>query len=83
MPKTLTATYDGHNLLLDEPIALEPNRRYIIIVQGLAPERAGEPDDAWAVLETLQGTVDAPADWAAEHDHYLYGLPKRRSDVVP
>jgi hypothetical protein len=33
--------------------------------------------DALAILESLAGTVDAPADWAAEHDHYLYGTPKR------
>ncbi|HYW12519.1 MAG TPA: hypothetical protein VE871_11180, partial [Longimicrobium sp.] len=33
--------------------------------------------DALAVLETLIGTVQAPSDWAAEHDHYLYGTPKR------
>jgi hypothetical protein len=30
-----------------------------------------------AVLEKLIGTVEAPSDWAAEHDHYLYGTPKR------
>jgi hypothetical protein len=34
-------------------------------------------DDALAVLEKLMGTVQAPSDWAAEHDHYLYGTPKR------
>ena len=33
--------------------------------------------DALAILESLAGTVDAPSDWAAEHDHYLYGTPKR------
>jgi hypothetical protein len=33
--------------------------------------------DALGVLETLMGTVQAPSDWAAEHDHYLYGTPKR------
>ncbi|HYH79877.1 MAG TPA: hypothetical protein VEX86_08765 [Longimicrobium sp.] len=32
--------------------------------------------DAFAVLESLTGSIDAPADWAAEHDHYLYGTPK-------
>jgi hypothetical protein len=36
-----------------------------------------ETQSAWEVLEQLAGTVDAPADWAAEHDHYLYGSPKR------
>jgi hypothetical protein len=33
--------------------------------------------DALALLEKLIGTVEAPSDWAAEHDHYLYGTPKR------
>lgn len=34
--------------------------------------------DAWDVLESLSGAVEAPADWSAEHDHYLYGTPKRQ-----
>ncbi|MBF2026547.1 MAG: hypothetical protein IGS48_07235 [Oscillatoriales cyanobacterium C42_A2020_001] len=34
--------------------------------------------NAWDVLESLTGTVEAPADWSAEHDHYLYGTPKRQ-----
>lgn len=28
--------------------------------------------NAWDVLESLTGTVEAPADWSAEHDRYLY-----------
>ena len=32
---------------------------------------------AWDVLDGLAGSVAAPPDWAAEHDHYLYGTPKR------
>jgi|GEM_PF-2391666 len=28
-------------------------------------------------LESLIGSVEAPKDWAAEHDFYLYGTPKR------
>lgn len=35
------------------------------------------PSDAWDVLESLTGRIEAPTDWAAEHDHYLYGTPKR------
>jgi len=35
-------------------------------------------NDAWDVLESLTGTVEAPADWSAEHDHYLYGTPKHQ-----
>ena len=34
-------------------------------------------ENAWDVLEKFVGTVEAPSDWSAEHDHYLYGTPKR------
>jgi hypothetical protein len=34
--------------------------------------------NVWDVLEALTGTIKAPADWSAEHDHYLYGTPKRQ-----
>jgi len=32
---------------------------------------------AWDLLEQAAGSVEMPADWAGEHDHYLYGTPKR------
>ena len=32
---------------------------------------------AWAVLRSMTGTLEGPADWAQELDHYLYGTPKR------
>jgi hypothetical protein len=31
----------------------------------------------FSVLEKLAGAIEGPEDWAAEHDHYLYGTPKR------
>jgi len=37
-------------------------------------------DDALSVLESLAGSIIAPADWATQHDHYLYGTPKRSAD---
>jgi hypothetical protein len=53
-------------------------------IAGLGTKSAGAPNidtearvDALAILEALAGPVDAPPDWAAEHDHYLYGTPKR------
>ncbi len=30
-------------------------------------------------LLTIARTVDEPSDWSLEHDHYLYGTPKRYS----
>ena len=35
-------------------------------------------NNAWDILESLTGTVEAPADWSTEHDHYLYGTPKHQ-----
>jgi len=30
-------------------------------------------------IKDLIGTVDLPADFSANHDHYLYGCPKRKA----
>ncbi len=32
----------------------------------------------WDVLQDLSGTVEAPEDWSSEHDHYIYGTPKKK-----
>lgn len=47
-------------------------------VETLRQQHLKSSSDAWDVLESLTGTVEAPADWSAEHDHYLYGTPKRQ-----
>jgi hypothetical protein len=28
----------------------------------------------------MTGTYEAPEDWSSEHDHYLYGTPKKNSN---
>ena len=33
--------------------------------------------DAWDIIDSLTGTVEGPEDWSVEHDHYIYGTPKR------
>lgn len=40
-------------------------------------DREIDSGDGWDAIEALAGTVDMPPDWALEHDHYLYGTPKR------
>lgn len=47
-------------------------------VLTLRQEHLQESGNAWDVLESLTGTVEAPVDWSAEHDHYLYGKPKHQ-----
>jgi hypothetical protein len=75
MGRKLTAIYDGQVLRPDGEPGLEPNARYVITVERAQPSSEGT--DAWDVLEKHAGTIDAPEDWSAEHDHYLYGTEKR------
>lgn len=77
MAKTITVLFDGENLKPSGPVDLEADRSYRVTIEELPPEpRSG---DAWSELTALAGTVEAPPDWAAQHDHYLYGSPKRTS----
>lgn len=47
-------------------------------VTTLRKQNSQSSSNAWDVLESLTGTVEAPADWSTEHDHYLYGTPKHQ-----
>jgi hypothetical protein len=47
-------------------------------IAALRQQHLQTSGNAWDVLESLTGTVEAPADWSAEHDHYLYGTPKHQ-----
>ena len=51
-------------------------------VLNLKQEHLQESGNAWDVLESLTGTIEAPTDWSAEHDHYLYGTPKHQSNEL-
>ena len=79
MSQTLTAVFDGEALRPDSPLDLERNKRYLItIASEEALEEIAKGDmNAWAALSALIGTIEAPEDWSAEHDHYLYGTPKQ------
>jgi hypothetical protein len=45
--------------------------------QACETDSGNAPSD-WSELLALKGSAsDLPADLAAEHDHYLYGTPKR------
>ncbi len=76
MNELLSVTFDGAVLTPDQPLKLLPHKRYLITI---VPEEVRTVANAWNLLENLTGTVEAPEDWSAEHDHYLYGTTKRQS----
>ncbi len=64
------------SIIDEEPVELEPNAHYIVTIER--EEVSSEQNqNVWDVLNTLTGSVEGPEDWSQEHDHYLYGLPKR------
>jgi len=75
MIKTLEAVFDGSVFRPEAKIDLIPNKHYILVVREKGEEIASL--DAWDVLDSLTGSVEAPQDWSFEHDHYLYGVPKK------
>ena len=73
---TILAHFDGHVLVPEEPVNLPQGRTLRIQVEesdGPLPGLAALAD--WA--ESLPHDPHSPTDGAAQHDHYLYGTPKR------
>jgi hypothetical protein len=70
------AHFDGKNLCPDEPVALPENVSLRVTVAA-APASEQVPDgplDVFNRLAAEAGLIAGPTDWAAEHDHYLYGF---------
>jgi hypothetical protein len=69
-------TYRGHvkngQITLDEPVPLPEGAALSIEIVKSAD---AEPT-IWKKLRAIAGTVDAPEDWARNHDHYIHGSPK-------
>jgi hypothetical protein len=82
---TIKAHFDGKVIVPDEPLDLPVNQklRLEVVAEPTPTPVAGENGvgrplmDLLKVLDGLPSNPDAPVDGAAQHDHYLYGLPKR------
>jgi hypothetical protein len=73
MAHSVTGHYDGNVIVPDEPLDLPTGQRVELEVRLVesVPGRFADLADLAADLP------DAPADLASQHDHYLYGTPKR------
>jgi hypothetical protein len=76
MRRTIVAVFDGEVLRPQESLDLQRDTRYTITIEGL-PD--GETSHEPGVLDDLlEFSVDTGIeDLAEQHDHYLYGTPKR------
>jgi predicted DNA-binding antitoxin AbrB/MazE fold protein len=76
MTITVEAVYEGGVLKPSEPLPLKEHERVTITVE---PPRLTLAERIAARASALPpGVLDAlPDDLASQHDHYLYGTPKR------
>ena len=78
MQRVFEAVYDGEVLRPQEPVDLEPNARYWVTIEVAAPTDGAHPAERPLLRYlALARELDLPADLAEQHDHYLYGTPKR------
>ena len=84
MTRSLRAHFDGKVLVLDEPADLPTGTPLKVEVTLDSEAASSEPQPRRGILadladwaESLPIDPDSPGDRAAQHDHYLYGTPKR------
>ena len=73
MTQSLSAHFDGKVIVPDEPVQLPVGQRlrvHLELAEACSPRFAD-------FLRFETDLPDAPPDLAAQHDHYLYGSPKR------
>ena len=79
--KLRTRVLPGHRIEVTAPELNEGDlvdvRVTVTDANGAEPESAEDPLNAWEYLRKYAGTLEMPEDWSGEHDHYLYGSPKR------
>jgi hypothetical protein len=73
MEQMISAHFDGKAIIPDEPVQLPVGQRLHVRVELAGAEPARFADLCRFATELK----DAPSDLAAQHDHYLYGCPKR------
>lgn len=80
MSRTIEAVYVRGMFQPQSKVDLQENAKVRLVYDEI-PQAPARAKDAWDMLESLAGSVDAPADWSTEHDHYLYGAPKREDST--
>lgn len=80
MTKTIEAIYEQGVLRLKEPIPLEDGSQVEVIVISREPPPTRMPSEILSDISKLveECAVDTGiSDLADQHDHYLYGKPKK------
>ena len=75
---SIRAHFDGKVIVPHDPLDLPPNQALIVRIEPLSASQT-EPQESclsWLAANSADSAA-APGDLAHQHDHYLYGSPKR------
>jgi len=77
--KTFKVHYDGHVLVPDEPVDLPLNSplELSVVSRDKESDIPADLDRLAALAKSRPAGASTRSDLAAQHDHYLYGAPKR------
>jgi Protein of unknown function DUF104 len=76
--RNIKAVYDGKRVKLLEPVDLPANTPLEIVVKK-KPVGKKQSKDPWDSLGDDAIDLEV-SDLAEQHNHYLYGVPKRRRE---
>lgn len=71
---SIKAHFDGKVIVPEEPVNLPTNQPLVVQIQAV-----GDNDESvlhWLAENAVDSSASHP-DLAQQHDHYLYGTPKR------
>jgi hypothetical protein len=74
------AHFDGRAIVPEEPVDLPLDRSFVVHVEAAGPaglKAKGSPGSALEWLAEHAVEDELPVDLSSQHDHYLYGTPKR------
>ena len=74
---TVQGTLNNGTIVLDGPLALPDGTRVEVDVKPVEEKTPAQPT-LLGLLELAGKLDDMPADFAAEHDHYIHGTPRRK-----
>jgi predicted DNA-binding antitoxin AbrB/MazE fold protein len=77
MAITVEAVYENGVLRPAQPLPLNEHEKVTITVQPVRPPPLWERILALTADAPLEELAKPPIDGASQHDHYLYGTPKR------
>lgn len=79
---TVNAHYDGRVIIPDEPLDLPPNQALVVRIETVASTTENSEASAlsWLAANAVENPTQ-PTDLADQHDHYLYGVPMKDTQV--